>query len=204
MPALSSAWLRPLRRAVFCLLLWSALWPVLVLAAARLPAPALATAEWSVTADGQGLVQRSTGLVWARCVAGMRWNGRDCVGRPLWADLPQAQALARQRAQADGLPWRLPHQRELQQLARLGSQPEQTLLPEPSLGWVWSGSVPLSVREVNPYTYENVMNGVDGQNVTQMKFLHGWVVNTATGESRNDVLRRTPMFVQLVRQATPR
>ena len=57
------------------------------------------------------------------------------------------------------------------------------------------------MREINPYSYESVMRGVDGQNVAQMKFLHGWVVNTGTGEARDDVLRRTPMFVQLVRQA---
>lgn len=193
----------PLRRAVCCLLLWSALWPALVLAADRNTRPATdpGAAEWTVSADGQSLLQRSTGLIWQRCVAGTRWNGRDCAGQPQWVDLPQAQALARQHAQAEGLPWRLPHQRELLALARLGIQPEQTLLPEPSLGWIWSGSVPIAMREVNPYAYDNIMRGVDGQNVAQMKFLHGWVVNTATGEARDDVLRRTPMFMLLVRAA---
>ena len=187
-------------RALVCLLLWSALWPALVLAADRTH-PAPPASEWTVSADGQSLLQRSTGLVWQRCVAGTRWNGRDCAGQPLWVDLPQAQSIARQQAQSDSLPWRLPHQRELVQLARLGSQPEQTLLPESSLGWIWSGTVPIAMREINPYSYESVMRGVDGQNVAQMKFLHGWVVNTGTGEARDDVLRRTPMFVQLVRQA---
>lgn len=187
-------------RALVCLLLWSALWPALVLAADQ-PRPAQPASEWTVSADGQSLLQRSTGLVWQRCVAGTRWNGRDCAGQPLWVDLPQAQSIARLQAQSDGLPWRLPHQRELVQLARLGSQPEQTLLPESSLGWIWSGSVPIAMREINPYSYESVMRGVDGQNSAQMKFLHGWVVNTGTGEARDDVLRRTPMFLLLVRQA---
>lgn len=205
MPQFSLAWQRPLLRAFFCLLLWSALWPAVLLAADRNTRPAAeqGAAEWTVSADGQTLLQRSTGLVWQRCVAGMRWNGRDCAGQPLWLDLPQAQALARQRAQADGLPWRLPHQRELSRLARLGVQPDQNLLPENTLGWVWSGSVPIAMRAVNPYTYDNIMHGIDGQNVAQMSFLHGWVVNTATGEARNDVLRRTPMFVQLVRPSSP-
>lgn len=189
-------------RAAFWLLLWFTLWPALVLAADHAPPePDKRFAEWTVSADGQSLMQRSTGLVWQRCVAGTRWNGRDCAGQPLWVDLPQAQALARQQAQGDGLSWRLPLQRELLQLARLGSQPEQTLLPESSLGWVWSGSVPIGIRTVNPYSYDNIMRGVDGQNVAQMKFLHGWVVNTATGEARDDVLRRTPMFMLLVRAA---
>lgn len=201
MPSFFPAWQRPLLRAFVWLLLWSALWPVLVLAADRAPVPTAKAVEWSITADGQGLFQRSTGLVWSRCVVGMHWNGRVCVGEPQWLDLPQAQAMARERAQADGLPWRLPHLRELQQFARLGKLPEQTLLPEASQGWVWSASVPIATHEVNPYTYQNVMNGVNGQNAAQMKFLHGWVVNTATGESRSDVLRRTPMFVQLVHRA---
>lgn len=197
-------WRHPLPRAFFCLLLWSALWPALVLAADRNTRPATdpGAAEWTVSADGQSLMQRSTGLVWQRCVVGTRWNGRDCAGQPQWLDLPQAQALAQQRAQADGLPWRLPHQRELLQLARLGMQPDQTLLPEASVGWIWSGSVPIAMRAVNPYSYDNIVRGVDSQNVAQVKFLHGWVVNTGTGESRNDVLRRTPMYVQLVRQAS--
>jgi len=189
------------RHALACLLLWSVLWPTLVLAADRKPSAPTAP-EWSVSADGQSLMQRSTGLLWSRCVVGMRWNGRNCVGQPLWVDLAQAQAMARQRAQTDGLPWRLPHQRELLQLARLGMQPHQTLLPESTLGWIWSGSVPIAIREVNPYSYDNIARGVNGQNVTQVSFLHGWVVNTATGESRKDVLRRTPMFVLLVRPAS--
>ncbi len=61
--------------------------------------------------------------------------------------------------------------------------------------------MPIEVRKVNPYNYGNVMNGVTDQNVNQMKFLHAWVVNTATGESRDDVLKRTPMFVRLVRKS---
>lgn len=193
-----------LSHALVWLLLWSALWPALVLAADRTTRPAAnqGAAEWTVSADGQSLLQRSTGLVWQRCVVGTRWNGRDCAGQPKWLDLPQAQALARQRAQADGLPWRLPHQRELLQLARLGMQPDQTLLPEASVGWIWSGSVPIAMRAVNPYSYDNIVRGVDNQNLAQVQFLHGWVVNTGTGESRNDVLRRTPMYVQLVRQAS--
>lgn len=195
-----SAHARRLLRAFAWLLLWSAFWPAWVLAAGhdRLPAPG---PEWTVSADGQNLHQRSTGLVWARCVAGMRWNGRDCAGQPLWVDLPQAQAMARQRARADGLPWRLPLQRELLQLARLGIQPDQNLLPESVLGWVWSGSVPIVLRELNPYAYQNIVRGGGAQNVAEMNFLHGWAVNTATGETRNDALRRTPMYVQLVRGA---
>lgn len=189
---------RPSCRALACLLLWSIAWPAMVLAAApQTPEP-----EWTPSPDGQWLLQRSSGLVWQRCVVGMQWNGRDCIGQPQWADHAQASALARQRAKADGLPWRLPHLKELQQLAQLGtSKSRPRLLPESTEGWVWTATIPIEVRRVNPYSYGNVMNGVTGQNVSQMKFMHAWVVNTATGESRDDVLKRTPMFVRLVRKA---
>lgn len=189
---------RVLPHALIGLVSWWLCWPAPLLAADRTPAKP-AGQDWSLSTDGAYLIQHSTRLMWSRCLAGMRWNGRDCVGLPQWADLPQAQLVARQRAQADALAWRLPHQHELLQLARLGAQPDQTLLPESSLGWVWSGSVPIAIQEVNPYTYENIVKGQGGQNIAQMKFLHGWVVNTATGHARDDVLRRTPMFVQLVR-----
>lgn len=186
-----------LRHACAWLLLWAAAWPALVLAGA---APAR-EAEWTPSPDGQTLYQRSTGLVWQRCVLGMHWNGRDCAGQPLWADHAQATALARQRAQTDGQAWRLPHLPELKQLAHLGAQAHQRWLPESTQGWVWSGTIPIEVRSLNPYSYANVMSGATSQTVTEMKFLHAWVVNTATGESRDDVLKRTPMFVRLVRKA---
>lgn len=188
---------RPHARALL-LLLSSIASPALVLAAApQAPEP-----EWTPSPDGQWLRQRSTGLVWQRCVVGMHWNGKGCAGQPQWADHLQASAYARQRAKTDGLPWRLPHLKELQQLAQLGVQKIQPrLLTESGEGWVWTGTVPIEVRKVNPYNYGNVMNGVTDQNVNQMKFLHAWVVNTATGESRDDVLKRTPMFVRLVRKS---
>lgn len=189
---------RSSRRTLAWLLLGSIVWPALVLAAA----PQAQEPEWAPTPDGQWLHQRSTGLVWQRCLVGMHWNGKDCAGQPQWADHVQASAHARQRAKADALPWRLPHLKELQQLAKLGTTKGQPkLLPESTEGWVWTGTIPIEVRSVNPYSYGNVMNGVTGQNVSQMKFLHAWVVNTATGESRDDVLKRTPMFVRLVRKS---
>lgn len=163
--------------------------------------PARPLAEWTPSPDGQWLLQRSTGLVWQRCVLGMQWNGKDCAGQPLWVDHMQASALARQRAKTDNLPWRLPHLKELQQMARMGMQTRPGLLPESTQGWVWTASIPIEVRQLNPFSYNNVMNGVTGQSVAEMKFQHAWVVNTATGESRDDVFKRTPMFVRLVRKA---
>jgi hypothetical protein len=161
------------------------------------------TAEWTLSTDGAHILQRSTQLVWPRCVEGMRWNGRFCIGEPLWLDQSEAQALARQRAQATGLAWRLPYIRELQQFARMSAaapDASRPSVPEATQGWVWSGTTPIQIHEINPYRYDNVMKGGNGQSTSQMKFLHGWVVNTATGEARDDVLKRTKMFVRLVRR----
>ncbi len=186
-----------LLHACMGLLLWSSLWPANALAATSQPP----RAEWTASADGQWLLQRSTGLVWQRCVLGMHWNGQDCVGQPQWVDHIQAGAMARERAQTDQLGWRLPYLPELQQLARLGAQGRPALLPESTQGWVWTATIPIEVRKVNPFSYNSVMSGASGQNVSEMKFMHAWVVNTATGESRNDVLKRTPLFVRLVRKS---
>lgn len=181
------------------------------LAAAALALPGLSAAwaadappapEWTLSADGSQLLQRSTRLVWPRCVEGMRWSGKDCIGEPLWLGHVEANALARSRAKAEGRAWRLPHLKELQQLAHLAGQTSdmgRTALPESTQGWCWSGTAAIDVRPVNAYRYDNVMKGLNGQNVNQMKFLHGWAVNTATAESRNDVLKRTLLYVRLVR-----
>jgi hypothetical protein len=158
--------------------------------------------EWTLSPDGAQILQRSTQLVWPRCVEGMRWDGRFCVGEPLWLDQSEAQALARQRAQASGLAWRLPYIRELQQFARMSAAaPDASRpgVPEATQGWVWSGTTPIQIHEINPYRYDNVMKGGNGQSTSQMKFLHGWVVNTATGEARDDVLKRTSTRAPRVR-----
>lgn len=69
---------RSLERACAALLLWSLFWPAMVLAAG----PESPAEDWMPSPDGQWLRQRSTGLVWQRCMLGMRWNGRDCAGEP--------------------------------------------------------------------------------------------------------------------------
>lgn len=160
--------------------------------------------EWSLTSDGQYLYQRSTHLIWQRCLQGMRWTGKTCAGAAKPMGFHDAQALVNRRAQTDALPWRLPSVRELQQQAFLGKSTtltSQILLPPAQRGWTWSSTAPLQLRRVNAYSYDNVMRSTQGQELTQLKFLHGWAVDTASGAARDDVVKRTPMFVRLVRPA---
>ncbi|MBD3892699.1 DUF1566 domain-containing protein [Hydrogenophaga sp.] len=160
--------------------------------------------EWTLTSDGAHLIQHSSRLIWTRCAAGLRWNGRHCVGQLLLLDHSAANALARQRARDEGVAWRLPHLKELQQLARLSQQSPgagRATLPVASQGWSWSATAAIRMRSVNIYNYNNIAQGISGQNVNQLQFMHGWAVHTGTGEQRNDALRRAPMMVLLVRPA---
>ena len=181
-------------------LLMCAPWPAFPMDDELAPAPP----EWSFTPDGQHLYQRSTHLLWQRCLEGMRWTGKACAGQAQPMGLNDAQALIGRRAQAEALPWRLPSVRELQQQASLGKSTtpaSQALLPPAQRGWTWSSTAPMQLRAANAYSYDSVMRGTQGQNLAQLKFLHGWAVNTANGHARDDVVKRTPMFVRLVRPA---
>jgi hypothetical protein len=165
-------------------------------------ADAPAGPDWVVTADGAYIVQRSAGLAWPRCVEGQRWSGRACVGRALQLDQSQAQALARTRGQVDGAAWRLPHLKELQALAAQNRQAERghaPLLPDSPPGWCWTATANIDTAPINEYRYGNVMRGVNNQNLARLQFLHAWAVDTASGQARQDMPRRSLQSVRLVR-----
>lgn len=162
------------------------------------PAPA----GWGYSADGSLVLHLSTRAVWSRCVEGMRWDGQRCVGEALWLDHAGALALARKRTEVDGLAWRLPHVKELQHLLEVNAHASAGrtagFLPEPPSGWCWTGTAPVNTSSFNEYSYGNVMRGLTAQNTIQVRFLHGWAVNLATGEARDDALKRSLLLVRLV------
>ena len=173
---------------------------------ARPASPAAVPAEWTLSADGQHIVLTRSRLVWPRCVEGLRWNGKTCVGTPLWVDHAQALEHARQRSQADGLTWRLPSARELQLISQHNQRAVDTEqvapLPEPSLGWCWSGTTHVIRQQVNPYSYNTIARGTTGGvGGQQLDLQNGWAVNTGTAEMRVDIFRGTPMMLRLVRAA---
>lgn len=74
------------------------------------------TKRFVVSDNAQQAEDRTTGLVWRRCLEGQQVDGTGCRGKALrlsWTD-----ALARAQAQADetGVAWRLPNQKELASL----------------------------------------------------------------------------------------
>ncbi|MBU4506571.1 MAG: hypothetical protein KJ740_09275, partial [Gammaproteobacteria bacterium] len=68
--------------------------------------------------------------------------------------------------------------------------------------WSWTASTTINTPSFNTYSYNNLQRGLNGQNTNQMKFLHGWAVNTATVQAQGDVLKRRKLLVRLVRPWT--
>jgi hypothetical protein len=158
--------------------------------------------DWQLSKDGSHIIHRSARAAWPRCVEGMQWTGRRCSGKALWLDYGEALALARERQKADGMAWRLPLAKELQQLAvqnDLSSKAGQALIPAVDHNWCWSATVSVGLRSSNPFNYANVQRGVTERNSNQLALLHGWAVNTATAEAQGNMLKRTQMPVRLVR-----
>ncbi|MCW5657493.1 MAG: hypothetical protein KIT60_07305 [Burkholderiaceae bacterium] len=158
--------------------------------------------DWALSGDGAYVIHRDARMAWPRCVEGTAWNGRRCTGAPLLMDRQEALALARARSEQSGVTWRLPHVKELQQLASASalasSRDGAALLPAASHGWCWSATAVVDTRGFNEYNYGNVSRGLNKANVNQLGFLHGWAVNTVDGEARGDVPKRTKLSVRLV------
>lgn len=157
-----------------------------------------------LVADGATVVQAASRLVWSRCVEGMRWDGRTCVGRPQRVDLAGAQQLAAARRRADGLGWRLPRVPELQRLGSFARrQPAQArqLFPVAPGDPLWSATARVDSADVNPYNYGNIAAGRSAGAAQQEAALFGWAVQPFTGEAVGDVPRATRLPVRLVRAA---
>lgn len=177
--------------------LW-ALWP----AAFASTSDEVAPPDWGLTKDGGHIIHRSVRVAWPRCVEGMQWTGQRCTGKPLQLDHAEALAHAKARAKAEGIAWRLPNMKELQQLMHQNAPPThsgQALLPPAGEGWCWTSTTTINTPSFNAFNYHNVQRGLTAQNTNQLKFMHAWAVNTATGESHGDVLKRSKLTVRLVR-----
>jgi len=158
--------------------------------------------DWDLSKDGSEIIHRSARVAWPRCVEGMQWTGQRCTGKALELDHAEALARVKAREKAEGIAWRLPHMKELQQLAYQNARPTpagQTLLPPVAHGWCWTATTTINAPSLNTYSYNNIQRGLNGQNTNQMKFLHGWAVNTATAKAQGDVLKRSKLQVRLVR-----
>lgn len=152
----------------------------------------------TVSRNGADVSDARSKLIWSRCVEGMQWDGKTCTGQPTLASHAEALSLARARAKAEGLNWRVPRVKELQRL--VNTEKEEGVFPAAPPGWHWTVSANIDTRPVNQYDYGNIERGVTAQSLNRMAFLHGWAVNMRSAQARGDVTKRTKLPVRLVRQ----
>jgi hypothetical protein len=150
------------------------------------------------TADGGVVVDEEAHLAWSRCVEGMHWDGATCAGEADSMNHAEAVAAAAARAKRDGVPWRLPRVSEMQHMAR-GAPPARARFPAAPQGLHWSGTAVVDLGTVNQYRYQNIRQHVTEENANRIAFLHGWAVDLATGEARDNVLKSAHLPVRLVR-----
>ncbi|WP_374354753.1 DUF1566 domain-containing protein [Chitinimonas sp.] len=74
---------------------------------------AQAADRYTVSADGQEVLDSKTNLQWRRCAEGMSWDGKTCTGKATKYKLGDAKAHAAEQAKAAGKGWRVPNKDEL-------------------------------------------------------------------------------------------
>jgi hypothetical protein len=171
-------------------------------ALASVPASAADAPRFALSKDGTELVDTQARLAWSRCPEGMAWDGSTCAGIAEFPTYREATALASARGKAEGLRWRVPSVTELRQLAKNVASARGLVrdpFPDAPEGWYWSASVRVEASTVNQYNYGNIQRGITEQTVNRIAYLHAWVVDLDTGESRGDVPRRSRLPVRLVR-----
>ncbi|MCC6474804.1 MAG: DUF1566 domain-containing protein [Burkholderiales bacterium] len=176
----------------------------LALALTAAQAAAAETGRLALARDGGAIVDAQAKLIWSRCPEGMSWDGSSCTGIAEFATWSQAAALAAARSKAEGVRWRVPSVAELRLLAKKLAAARTTLrspFPESPQGWYWTASARVDTGAVNQYTYSNIQRGVSEKNVNRVAYLHAWVVDVDSGESRADMPRRSRLPVRLVRQS---
>jgi Protein of unknown function (DUF1566) len=176
--------------------------PALALAgAAAWAADGPGPAKLGLSEDGAYVLDARAQVAWPRCVQGMQWNGKTCLGKPLLLNHGEAMALARDLGKDRGLDWRVPRVMQLQSLVHKANSPpglDPHLFPAAPGGWHWSATSSVDTERVNQYDYGNIVRGRTEQNANHTKFLHGWAVDLSTGEARADVTKRTKLPVRLV------
>lgn len=68
---------------------------------------------FSAAANGTA-IHKTTGLMWARCSVGQKWDGQGCSGEPTLLTWAEALVAATTYVQAGFADWRLPNKNELE------------------------------------------------------------------------------------------
>lgn len=95
-----------------CVGMWSGVLSGILLAAGL----AQAQEPYKISADGQEVVDSRNGLVWSRCLIGMRMRAGRCQGQPLQVPFVLVAGKVDELRQESGKAWRLPALSELRAL----------------------------------------------------------------------------------------
>jgi Protein of unknown function (DUF1566) len=90
------------------------------------------------TPAGSEVRDKTTGLIWQRCLLGMSWNGSACTGSftsRTWTQALDAARTASATTTAPATAWRLPNRNELLSLA-------ETACYSPAINATWFPNVP--------------------------------------------------------------
>jgi hypothetical protein len=164
-------------------------------------APAAAPVRMEVSEDGTLVIDARSKVAWSRCLEGTRWNGKTCAGLPRLFTRGEAQAVARERSQAEGVAWRLPRATELRHLVQRRAVPpgvDSALFPSSPGTWHWSSTSRIHTGSVNMYNYGNAMQGSTGGVANRIATRQGWAVDMASGDS-SPVHKDSTLPVRLVR-----
>jgi hypothetical protein len=102
------------------------------------------TSQYILLEDGAEVLDTKTGLIWRRCVEGMRWNGKSCDGFAFAGMFVESLERAAMQAKLTGKNWRLPNVKELSSLVDFAQEKlaiDETIFPQTLNDQFWSSSV---------------------------------------------------------------
>jgi hypothetical protein len=102
------------------------------------------TPRYTVSANGQEVVDNKTKLIWRRCIEGMVFNGSTCTGTSEKFSQEAALQQAALQANSSGVAWRLPNIKELSSIAdkSIYFDPaiDSTAFPAAPTSYLWSST----------------------------------------------------------------
>jgi hypothetical protein len=142
------------------------------LLAAFTAASSQAQGRFSVSADGQEVLDSTTQLSWRRCAEGMRWDGTTCTGKMVKFTFGAAKKQAASTAKSDAKAWRVPSKDELAGLLDMKAKKKPRIdvlaFPKTPATLFWAAR-PGSDDDLNAWLV-NFANGRVIGNVGQSKF----------------------------------
>ena len=112
-------------------------------AAIRLVSANVTTKKYVISDNQQEVLDTQTGLIWRRCVEGMKWDGKTCSGSPFYGMFQEVLERASNQARLTGKPWRVPNVKELGSLVdstQTTISIDSTVFPATQNDQFWSSS----------------------------------------------------------------